>query len=203
MPMRTGSSHPRLHPRIHPKGFTLIELLIVMAIISLFLFLLVPMVVGMRKKAQIVATRARMMSLSLALTDYYTDFREYIAPPIFQYLWLGDGISGTPGKISHFDRTLRPASRERYLDVGDLPRGQAPVPVPYTIPVGGMIWWIKDYWGGPIYYLVTPSPAPPAPPQEPQFTLQSYGPDQGTGPGLNSDGEVYSLDDIWVKTKGN
>ncbi|MBI4230642.1 MAG: type II secretion system protein [Planctomycetes bacterium] len=192
-------------PAVRRRGFTLIELLIVIAIISLFMFLLVPMVVGMRKKAQVANTRARMMSLSLALNDYYTDFREYIAPPLFQYLWLGDGVSGTPGKISHFDRTLRPASRERYLDVGDLPRGgPAAPPAPYPAPTGGMVAWITDFWGGPIYYVVTPSPAPPLPPQEPQYTLQSYGPDQITGSGdANGDGDVDSLDDLWVKTKGN
>jgi prepilin-type processing-associated H-X9-DG protein/prepilin-type N-terminal cleavage/methylation domain-containing protein len=65
------------------NGFTLVELLVVLGIISVLVALLLPALVGMRKKAQAVVCAANLRSVGQALSQYVQQYNHYPCC----YLW--------------------------------------------------------------------------------------------------------------------
>ena len=55
------------------RGFTLIELLVVMAIISLLMAILIPVVSRVRERALVVAVNGELYGIAIALEAYYGD----------------------------------------------------------------------------------------------------------------------------------
>jgi len=60
-----------------PRGFTLVEMLVVLAILVLLVSMVVPRVIGSRKKADISNTRIQIGAISKALDAYEMDCKKF------------------------------------------------------------------------------------------------------------------------------
>lgn len=97
------------------QGFTLIELLIVIAIIGLLAGMLLPVLAGIRERANIVAVRSQIKNLEQAIAEYESDFARY--PPsapgtspglettVLVYCLDGDKSTVSGGAITSGDST--------------------------------------------------------------------------------------------------
>ena len=66
-------------PGTTSRGFTLVELLIVIAVISLLMGILLPVLAGVRKQAWITTARHDLRQIGFAVQHYFDDFERY--PP--------------------------------------------------------------------------------------------------------------------------
>ena len=65
------------------KGFTLIEMLVVVSIITLLIAFIIVVVVGITKRANVRKTEALIERLSMAVKDYFQEFRSYPQPGLY------------------------------------------------------------------------------------------------------------------------
>ena len=161
--------HARNAPYPFQHGFTIIELLVVIGVIGLLMAFLVPMALKMFEKSAISNTKSRMQGLALGIGGYHEDFREFVDRVLIHYLWEGDG-NGPPGRIRHFDLTLRPSRSERYYEAGGESIGTG---------TGPTRKFIRDYWGNEIAYQRFPATTGFGA----YYTLTSNGPNVAPGGG--------------------
>ena len=159
-------------------GFTIVEMLIVIAIITVLMAMLIPVLTTVRRRAQIKATRALVDGIQDALGRYYIDFDEYppsntagmgAVDPSSLYIYLsgptGKGIDTVQGGTTrHHDPYMA-------------------MPPEYVQRSNGQTL-IVDAWGSPIVYFnckayVDGGGAPAGLCHNPKsFDIYSLGPDK-------------------------
>jgi prepilin-type N-terminal cleavage/methylation domain-containing protein len=130
------------------SGFTIVEMLIVIAIITILMAMLIPVLTTVRRRAQIKSTRALVDGIQDALGRYYIDFDEY--PPSNTA-----GLSGAVDPSSLYVYLAGPNGKGIDTVQGGTPCHHDPylaVPPEYVQRSNGQTL-IVDAWGSPIVYL--------------------------------------------------
>ncbi len=153
------------------RGFSMVELLVVLFLIAFMLAALVVVFNNVTKRSKIQAAQTQLDSLSMALRQYYSDFREY--PPDTAF----EGVSGWPenGTKSANECLYDAGSLFRYLGrpviwmkkradgteynagtFGPYLRFQASELKHYKDNFYGDSYQVVDPWGTPVGYVGDP-----------------------------------------------
>jgi len=94
--------------RSRSEGFTLLELMVVIAIIAILMGILLPVVTGMKTKAQIRQAETEVKSLATAIRAYHTEYKQWPVNPGAGGTWSNNNeqvltwlIAGIPGNLEN------------------------------------------------------------------------------------------------------
>ncbi|MFH1708888.1 MAG: type II secretion system protein, partial [Planctomycetota bacterium] len=176
-------------------GFSLVEVLVVVAIISLLVALLLPVIFRVREYSLMLACQSNLKTLGMAHHAYANDFNDGITPVIrrtgLSICWME--LLGPYGKTElegYYDRSLDAKWGKRWVRC---PKGVGYTSYSQLNTVGYVdLWYTKNYW--PVKFSQIPAPATTVLMGEyhgieldPIALIKKLGIFQGTGVPLSSD----------------